>query len=157
MAGVTLTVEFDDEARAALDRLIEVGTDLTPLMRDIGVHLLNTTRERFNTQESPAGTPWAPLTILSLEKKARKTGKILTERGHLRGTLTYRASRDEVQVGSPLIYAGTHQFGARKGSFRDPPPIPWGHIPARPFLGLSDDDEAEVARLVTDFLVEQLS
>ena len=160
MAGVTLTVALDDaEIRTVLDRLLAATTDLSPLMRDIGEHLLATTRERFDAQESPAGTPWAPLTIASLEKKARETGKILTERGFLRGTLAYRAGPTSVEVGSPLIYAGTHQFGAKKGSFRDGPPygpIPWGDIPARRFLGVSDDDAAEILVLGNDFLAEFL-
>ena len=62
-------------------------------------------------------------------------------------------------VGSPSIYAGTHQFGAEKGAFGATSrgdPIPWGNIPARPFLGLSGDDETEIGNLITDYLNEQI-
>ncbi len=34
-------------------------------------------------------------------------------------------------------------------------PIPWGDIPARPFLGLSDD-EADVRDIVARYLVDAL-
>ena len=51
MAGVTIRVTVDDsEVVAALDRLAAAGRDLTPAMRDVGEHLLNSTRERFRTE-----------------------------------------------------------------------------------------------------------
>ena len=157
MTGVRIRVELDDdEVRAALNRLIAAGSDMTPLMRDIGEHLLSTTRERFRSQSAPDGTPWAPLSESTKSKKTRNVGKILTERGILSGNLAYRAARDEVLVGSPTIYAGTHQFGAARGAFRAEPPIPWGTIPARPFLGISADDDSEIRALINDYLAEQL-
>ena len=161
MAGATIRVELDDaETRAALNRLVAAGGDLTPAMREIGEHLLNTTRQRFTDEQDPAGVPWAPLSEHTKRRKRRNADKILTESGALRGHgLVYRAGRDEVEVGSPLIYAGTHQFGADKGAFGSTGrglPIPWGDIPARPFLGLSDDDEGAILRILTDHLIEHL-
>ena len=161
MPGVTIEVTFDDaKVRAALNRLIAAGRDLTPLMREIGEHLLTTTRERFVTQTAPDGTPWTPLSETTKRRKRRNKDKVLTERGFLRGNLTFQAGSDEVLVGSPSIYAGTQQFGAKKGAFGSTSkgaPIPWGDIPARPFLGLSHDDETEIGHLVIDYLNEQLS
>ena len=84
---------------------------------------------------------------------------ILTERGYLRGNLAYRVGNSEGEIGSPSVYAGVHQFGAAKGSFgktkRDAP-IPWGDIPARPFLGLSDEDEADIRDIVLRHLADSL-
>ena len=158
MTGVRIRIELDDdEVRAAFNRLIAAGSDMSPLMRDIGEHLLSTTRERFRSQKAPDGTPWAPLSESTKAKKTRNVGKILTERGFLSGNLAYRAGSDEVLVGSPSIYAGTHQFGAARGAFRASPPIPWGDIPARPFLGTSPDDESEIVALVNDYLADQLT
>lgn len=161
MTGVRIRVELDDdEVRAAFDRLIAAVHDMTPLMRDIGEHLLSTTRERFRSQKAPDGTPWAPLSESTKAKKTRNVGKILTERGFLSGNLAYRAGSDEVLVGSPSVYAGTHQFGAEEGAFGTTGagrPIPWGTIPARPFLGVSDDDASEIRALVNDYLAEQLT
>ena len=162
MAGVTIRVTIDDsEVVAALDRLAAAGRDLTPAMRDVGEHLLNSTRERFRTETAPDGAPWAPLTAATRAKKPRNKGRILTQDGYLRGNLTYRAGPDSVEVGSPSIYAGTHQFGAEAGSFGETStgrPIPWGDIPARPFLvdaegALAPDDEAAVR----DILLEHLT
>ena len=44
-----------------------------------------------------------------------------------------------LELGSPLKYASTFQFGAKKGQYGKR--TPWGDIPAREFLGLSDDDQ----------------
>ena len=156
MAGVTIRVEFDDrEVRRALDRLAKAGADLTPAMREIGEVLLNSARERFSAQTSPDGTPWAPLSEHTKRRKKRNQDKILTRDGFLRGTLTYQAGADSVEVGSPLIYAGTHQFGAPAGSFAAG--VPWGDIPARPFLIDADGqpapaDEDAIGEIILDHL-----
>ena len=161
MAGVTIRVTIDDsEVVAALDRLAAAGRDLTPAMRDVGEHLLNSVRERFRTETAPDGAPWAPLTAATRAKKPRNKGRILTQDGYLRGNLAYRADSDSVEVGSPSIYAGTHQFGAPAGSFGETSagrPIPWGDIPARPFLvdaegALAPDDEAAVRDILLKHL-----
>ena len=156
-----INIELDDTSvQAAFNRLIKVGRDLAPAMQDIGEHLLGSTRERFNDQQEPDGKPWAPLSEVTVRRKQKNTDKILTERGYLRGTLAYRADRQEVRVGSTRIYAPTHQFGAKKGAFgrtRHGAPIPWGDIPARPFLGVSDADAAEINLAVRDFLKQALN
>ena len=62
----------------------------------------------------------------------------------------------EVLTGSPLVYAGTQQFGAEEGSFGSASggrPIPWGDIPAREFLGLSDADGDEIEVILRDYLL----
>ena len=128
-------------------------------MQEIGKELLNSTREQFAEQEDPEGEPWAPLSPPTRTRKKRNAGKVLTEPGFLRGNLAIRVGRDEVEIGSPSIYAGTHQFGAEAGALGATSrgsPIPWGDIPARPFLGLSREDEDIVLRIITDYLADSL-
>ena len=153
-------IELDDAAvQAAFGWLVRAGTDLSPAMAAIGEHLLNTTRQRFKDQESPEGEPWKPLEEEYRKSKKRNKDKILTLYGHLRGTLAYQAGRDHVDVGSTRIYAGTHQGGAAQGAYgetRKGAPIPFGDIPARPFLGLSEADKTEINLAVRDFLAEAL-
>ena len=160
MTGARLKVEVTglDEAERRLRALQAAGHDLTPAMKDIGEYLLRTTRERFADEKGPDGTPWAPLSEHTKRRKKRNVERVLTEHGYLGGTLAYRAGPQEVEVGSPLVYAGTHQFGAEKGAFGSGggSPIPWGDIPARPFLGLSDDDREEVVNILGDFLLDAL-
>lgn len=40
-------------------------------------------------------------------------------------------------------------YAARQGAS----PLPWGDIPARPFLGASDDDQANIVSLVRSYLL----
>ena len=117
--------------QATLKRLIQAGSDLTLPMRAIGEHLLNTTRQRFRAEESPDCKPWAPLSDTTLARKKQNRDKILTESGHLGGSINYRATKDFVEIGSPRVYAGTHQFGAKKGPVRKnrQHPHPLGRYP----------------------------
>ena len=160
MAGAQITVEFDDsQVRAALDALTDAGRDLRPAMMDIGEHLLNSARQRFADEEAPDGAAWAPLSEGTLKAKKRNRGKILTEEGHLR-RLVAQADSNSVEIGSPFVYAGTHQFGTERGAFgvtSRGSPIPWGDIPARPFLvdaegRLAPDDERAILDIVIDYL-----
>ncbi|KJR41707.1 phage virion morphogenesis protein, partial [Candidatus Magnetoovum chiemensis] len=69
------------------------------------------------------------------------------------------ANSDSVKIGSNVIYAATHQFGAKKGSFgktKRNAPIPWGNIPARPLLP-SDDLPKDDMNDLTDILTEYLN
>lgn len=161
MPGARLTVELTgiEEAERRLRALAEAGHDLTPAMRDIGEYLVRTTKDRFADERGPDGTPWAPLTDRTRRRKRRNTGRILTEHGFLGGQIAYQAGPAEVEAGSPLVYAGTHQFGAEEGSFGSTSgggPIPWGDIPAREFLGLSDADGDEIEDILRDYLMSQL-
>ena len=161
MSGVTLTVEAlgIEEVESRLRRLMLAGQDLTPAMNDIGEHLLRTTRDRFDSEEAPDGLPWKPLSESTKARKRRNADKILTLDGYLRGGLVYRSTAHSVEVGTPSIYGGTHQFGAEKGSFGSTAtgtPIPWGAIPERPVFGVSDADSDEMTDIVRDFLIERL-
>jgi len=146
-ASMRITTEWRDEAvRRAFRRLRRAAGDLAPAFRDFGESWLNSTRARIENQESPSGHPWAALSERYRQRKRRNKDKLLISRGHLMGTLNYQASAQEVAVGSPLIYAATHQFGdERRG------------IPARPFLGLSDEDRDELLRVVNDHLSAALA
>lgn len=144
MAGASdvITIEIGDrEIRDGLRALETKLGDLRPVFRDIGEALLNSTRERFNTQTAPDGSPWAALSPGYKKRKKKHSDLILTLNGYLRGTLNYRATRDELRVGTPMIYGAAHQFGR-----------PEINLPARPFLGLSDDD----TEMILDTLAEWL-
>ena len=161
MPGARLKVELTglDNAERRLRALVAAGHDLTPAMRDIGEYLVRSTKERFADETDPVGAPWAPLSEHTKRRKRRNAGRVLTRDGHLGGTIAFQAGPTSVEVGSPLIYAGTHQFGAEKGSFGSTAkgrPIPWGDIPAREFLGLSEPDRDELTDILRDYLLEQL-
>lgn len=54
-----------------------------------------------------------------------------------------------------MEYAAAQQFGMKKGyagANKRGSPIPWGDIPARPFLGISDHDRGMILDEISDYL-----
>ena len=159
------TVEINDtEVLAALDRATAVLTDATAMMNEIGGFLRDQVEDRFKTQAGPDGTAWAPrsaATLKSYERRKLKFGAILHLTGQLSGNIFHEYDADSARVGSPEPYAAVQQFGAEQGAFgafmgkdklgRDHfHHLPWGNIPARPFLGFSDEDRAGILDIVTE-------
>lgn len=166
-----MEVKLDDSAlRAALARLRAAAGDARPAFREIGEYLIEATRRRFVEGRGPDGTAWAPNSPATLARVLPGKGAAAGRRGRPGGAgkrpllgeslqlsrqWSYRADDRSVTVGTPLAYAATQQFGARKGQFgrtRRGAPIPWGTIPARPFLGLSAADREAVLALVSAHL-----
>ena len=141
MAGAQLievTIGTESVERA-LRELAERGQNMRPVLGDIGEHLLQSTEDRFRRQVDPEGNPWRPLSLNYRTTKPRNKDKILTLDGHLRRTLRYNVRGSELTVGTDRVYGAVHQFG-----FED--------IPARPYLGISDDDTSELVMILADWL-----
>ena len=117
MPGASVELIGAEKVRRRLDKLVRAGQDAAPLMRDIGEHVLTSTRDRFDSQTTPDGTPWEPLSDNAKRRKQRNKDKILTLDGDLRVNLAYRTGRDSVEIGSPFVYAGTRKLGALQGAF----------------------------------------
>jgi phage virion morphogenesis protein len=145
----------DAAARGSLAALADA--DLTGLMDLIGAALVASTQQRFEDQRSPAGVPWR-----RSARAASVGGQTLVDSGRLRASITHRPSRDRVEVGTNVLYAATHQFGAtirartarglrfRIGdAWRTARAVT---IPARPFLGLDQADRDEIAAITTEWL-----
>ena len=144
-----ITIELDArDLRRRLDRLERAGENLLPALRDISRSLADGAEDAFDRETSPAGAAWPDLrpTTIALRARRRKwPGKKLQVSSTLAGSIMAAWSRSTATAGTNLIYARTQQFGVRKGEFGSTKrgPIPWGAIPARPFLGQSDGgDEA---------------
>lgn len=148
MAGSALRLDYrydDRQIVRALLRLQDAAGDITPALRDIGEHLLLSHDQRFRDQVDPEGNPWEPLTDKYKARKKRNPNKILIRDVMLSATLRYQVESDALRFGTPLIYGATHQLGD-----------PDRGIPARPFLGLSADDEGVILDLLQDHLLDAL-
>lgn len=171
-----LRIELDDaELRSELARLRARLGDLTPAMRRIGELLVERTKARFREGKGPDGKSWPPNSPATIEAfvgryyggavprkrdgtlaaRARRLASakrpLIGESRRLSSEIAYAIGHDHVEVGSNLVYAAAQQFGARKGQFgttRRGTPIPWGEIPARPFLGLSPRDRDDILALL---------
>lgn len=145
MSGVRLTYSVDNRAlRARLAALAHFNA--RPAFDEIGEHLVSTTTQRFRTSVAPDGERWKPSRRV-LENPGEKT---LVLQGHLRQSLTHLASSDHVEVGSNLVYAAIHQLGGDAGRGHA------AHIDPRPFLGIDDDDEAEIDDILAHHLERAL-
>lgn len=166
-----ITFDIDDaELQAALNRVTGVLTDASAMMNEIGAYLRDQTEDRFPTQKGPDGTPWAPrspVTLKNYERRKLKPGGILHLSGQLSGNIFHDYGSDWARIGSAEPYAAVMQFGAAQGAFgafmgkdklgRDHfHHLPWGNIPARPFLGISDEDRDGVRDIVMETLAAAL-
>ena len=161
------------------------GQNLSPILGKVGFDLAESSMQRFNTATSPDGQPWAPNSALTLARYSRLFAKNADgslkkasvarlankkpgtgETGLLKSTVSYQVpAEDTVSIGSSLPYAGTFHYGAKSGEFgfgmyatrQGSFPIPWGNIPARPFLGLSSADKINVAELIRSYMLEGLA
>lgn len=158
MAGAMFDVALDDSRTGqALARLAERLDSLRTPLLDVAEYLHQSTDARTRRQVAPDGTPWAPLSPVTLARK-RSGGKILRETGALLDTLRHQVVGDELHFGTDRLYGAVQQLGQKKGASgaAGGRPIPWGDIPARPYLGLSTEDEAEVLAIIAEYLVEPL-
>jgi phage virion morphogenesis protein len=131
-----------EEAQAAFTRMIERSQRLRPLMADISEGLLHSTQDRFDAGIGPDGVAWAPS-----DMSRKKTQKTLVERGYLSGLLRPDFGDDFAGVSTaPLPYAPIHQWGGQAGRGRKTT------IEARPYLGLSADDEAMITDLANAYV-----
>lgn len=145
----------------ALNELARRGEDMTPLMTAVGGNLVDSTQERFErTSTAPDGTPWKPRYVPEGATPSDK--RILVKDAHLSGSIDYEASQNSVSVGTNVFYAAVHQFGmtikAKPGStMRFNVGGQWLFaksvtIPARPFIGISEDDGEMILGEATDWL-----
>ncbi len=164
---IRVDVTTDQISRAFL-ALAGAVDDLTPLMQDVGEYLLTSTKDNFASGTAPDGTVWAPRSQTTLDAYAArgdtpKGGPLVGVTRALSTTIAYEASREHVDWGSNMIYAAVMQFGAAQGSFgarigKDKNgrdffmTIPWGDIPARPFLGIGPEDETNILDIIAEYL-----
>lgn len=134
--------------------------DLTPLHRDVGEYMIEATKGRFRAGIAPDGTAWAAKRPSTIERYRRLGEGNLTKpltgpSRRLSNEIVMSADRAAVEIGSNLEYSGVMQEGAAKGQFgadRHGRPIPWGNIPARVWLGISDVDERNILDIVDEHL-----
>lgn len=143
------------------------------LLKNIGSEVEDQTIRRIEKEKTaPDGSAWAPWT--EDYKKTRHGGNSLLQgEGGLLNSIEYQVQRNSVRVGSALVYAGVHQDGF-SGSVQVPAHIrritqAFGKalqfpvyqsvgaftrqmaMPARPYLGLSSDNQTELLAVIGDF------
>lgn len=135
-------------------------SDMTPLHQSIGDYMVRVTKERFKQGIDPDGNAWTPKKQATIDRyKERGDGDrpdpLIGPSKRLSSEIAQFANAAGVEIGSSLEYSGVMQHGAKQGAFgRDSRnhPLPWGDIPARVWLGLSDEDEAHIIDIADEHL-----
>lgn len=119
--------------------------DFADLNENFARLLLDKANNRFYTKTDPNGSHWAPWSerykdFREHDKKFPNNGELIRS-GQLRDSLETSYTAKTASVRSNRTYAKTHQFGN-----------PDKNIPARPFLGLSDEDREEMRMVGIEYL-----
>lgn len=128
------------QVTGAMERLAKAAVNATPVMTAVAGVMLDAVMENFARAGRPA---WAGL---KNPGKRRLGGQVLIDSARLKNSITPRADANSAIVGTNVKYAAIHQFGGMAGRGRKV------KIPARPFLQLTEADEAKIAGKVTDYL-----
>lgn len=142
MANVKVSVTRDTLTPAMRSAEAQ-ARNLKPLMAEVSGILLDAVEENFEQEGRP---PWAPLSPATLKKRGAGA-KILQDSGQLAGSLEPGYDDASAWVGTNDVKATTHHFGARKGQYGESArgtPLPFGDIPARPFMELKEDGEMDI-------------
>lgn len=149
MAGAVVTIQ-DGELRSLCSRLNKMA--LTPgerksLLGSVGEEMITQTKDRLAEKKTPDGDDWADIAQSTKDYYKRKFGTsdpgngVLWRQGGLMDSLTQEVGSWSVLVGATKIYAAVHQYGYM-----------WRSIPARPYLGLSADNKADIIGIINGFL-----
>ena len=154
MAGIKLEGDWS-KLETSLHRMAKIN--FTALHKEIGEHILSSTQERFKTQTGPDGKEWKK--SYRVEKEG---GTTLRDTSRLRNSITVRARPDKVEVGTNDKRARIHQKGGViKAKRAKALYFPIGEkfvmkkqvtMPARPYLGLNDDDNEAINEIIADHL-----
>jgi phage virion morphogenesis protein len=142
MSGVVLNFDLSalDGLEGRINRL--AGFDRADLFDQIGAVLESSTRERIGeTKHGPLGEVW-PEWSADYAATRRPDHSLLVGEQSLLDSIQSFSTADQARVGSNMIYAAIQHFGDDDDA----------GIPARPYLGISDEDELDVRSLVSGFL-----
>jgi len=159
MAGlrVDITTRGLDGALKKMARLSRF--DKTVLLDQLGQLVEMQTKRRIaHEKRSPDGAPWKP----NLEGTST-----LFREGFLQGSIHHVTGPASVRIGTGLVYAAIHQFGgtivpktAKRLAFTLRGKSVFAKkvtIPARPYLGVSTENKAEIERATALFVRGRLA
>lgn len=141
----------DSPVLQVLGSLLDKLDDLSEPMNDIAAVLESATEGAFEAEADPVtGQAWQSLSDAYLKANPKhQGGKILqVSAGGLAASVTADSGDFWAAIGSNKIYAAIHQFGGTD----DMPAGPAG-IPARPYLGVSREDEQSMLGVLGEYLL----
>lgn len=163
------SIRLEGDVRGLMKRLHDFSDmNKAQITAALSEGVRTSTLERFQTEKGPDDKKWKP------SARARQEGgKTLSKSAGMKNSIKTKSDASGFAVGTNKIYAATHQLGepGRKITIRAKTSKGlvfqigdrWIRkkqvkvnvkIPARPFLGLSDDDLQEIKAALEDILGE---
>ena len=159
-------IRLDGDTRAMLRRIRSFSEiDKKKINAALGEGVRESTLERFKQGRDPTGKIWK-----TSIRAAMEGGKTLVQSAQLRNSIKSKSDASGFAVGTNVKSASTHQLGAKGRTIRakNKPYLrfkvngAWVSvkkvkvtIPARPFLGLSDEDMQEMKATVEEFIARR--
>lgn len=159
-------IRLEGDTRKLLGKIRSLAEiDKRSVNAALGEAMRESTLERFKQSRAPDGRRWK-----TSIRAAAEGGKTLIQSSQLRNSINMRSDDTGFAVGTNAKHAATHQFGepgrtirARRAKvLRFQVGGRWiskkkvrVSIPARPFLGLSDDDMQELKAMVEEFISKE--
>ena len=154
MAAPALTGQVK-RTRFLKAKLLALGVNTRRVFaqKELEKRMLKRTQKRFLDEVDPDGKPWEPLALSTIKRKGFDT--ILIRTGHM--------ARDiQIVKGATANGPGTTRVNTGAGFSIGTPNTPYAkhhqngqpskNIPARPFLGITNDDIRSLLRMVTNML-----
>ena len=138
-----------DEILKRMAALEAKANNLRPVFDEIANHLYNLTEAALESETSPDGTPWQPLSPVTIARKGHD--QMLYDQGDLRENIHYDSDHESATIGVNIVsttgypYPAVHQLGTDDE-----------RIPARPYFPFNEEgDLMDVAHdSIVEFIVE---
>ena len=143
MSGAVIQVDIEG-LDVVEQRLLALGRDdWSGLLDAVGGVVESQVRRRISDlKRAPDGSAW-PAWSDDYAKTRHSGHSLLENEGDLLDSVQYVVQGDELRVGAAVDYAAAQQYGREEVN-----------LPAREFLGLSDEDASEVVKTIDDFLTD---
>jgi len=151
---IEVSISGIEAVKAALERLRKVAGAPDGIARDIGIVAERRIKRCFGSATAPEigpegpggkgaaalGKSWAPLSEMTLMMRREGKGKgggvkILQDTGRLKQSIASIVAGGAVTIGTGVEYGPKHQGGE-------------GRVPARPFVGINEEDRATMVQVV---------
>lgn len=170
-----IKIEGADELIYKFQRMQEKAKDMTPAMKKISASMATKIRMCFKNEKDPEGNPWT-----KSHRATRDSGMSLADTGRLKGSINYKYTGTRAAAGTNVKYARVMHFGAKKGAFgshnvtqivspfnrtrkgrqervrrhiRNRTILsPFGDVPSRKFVGMTNQDKADYLNIIKEEL-----
>lgn len=170
-----IKIEGADELIYKLNRMQEKAKDMSPAMKKISAAMATKIRMCFKNEKDPQGNPWT-----KSHRAKKDNGMSLADTGRLKGSINYKYTGTRAAAGTNVKYARVMHFGAKKGAFgsynvtqtirpftrtrkgkqeqvrrhtRNRTVLsPFGDVPSRKFIGMTDQDKATYLKIIKEEL-----